>query len=64
VDASLNKTFTMAERVNANLKLESYNAFNRTNFNAPSTNLTNNNFGKVTSSDPGRVYQVNLLIRF
>ena len=64
VDASLSKTFTMAERVNANLKVESYNAFNRANFNAPSTNLTNNNFGKVTSSDPGRVYQVNLLIRF
>jgi hypothetical protein len=34
VDASLNKTFTMAERVNADLKLESYNAFNGTDFNA------------------------------
>jgi len=65
VDLSLNKTFAMyAERLNANLKLESYNAFNRVNLNAPNTNLTNNNFGRVTSSDPGRVYQVSLLIRF
>jgi hypothetical protein len=65
VDAALTKTFPLpAERVTANLKLESYNAFNHANFNPPTTNLNNNNFGKVTSADAGRVYQVSLLIRF
>lgn len=65
VDAAIMKTFPLrAERMTANLKLESYNAFNRVNFNATTTNLNNNNFGKVTSADPGRVYQVSLLIRF
>lgn len=65
VDASLMKTFPLhAERVTANLRLESFNAFNRTNFNPPTTNLNNNNFGKVTAADPGRVYQGSLVIRF
>lgn len=65
VDAALTKTFPLhPESVTANLKLESYNAFNHANFNAPTTNLNNNNFGKVTSADAGRVYQVSLLIRF
>ena len=66
VDLALTKTFPVhAENVTANLKLESYNAFNHANFNAPTatTNLNNNNFGKVTSADAGRVYQVSLLIR-
>lgn len=65
VDASLMKTFPLyRERVNANLKLESFNAFNRANFNAPNTNLNNNNFGRVTGAEAGRLYQVSLLIRF
>lgn len=64
VDAALTKTFPLHESVTANLKLESYNAFNHANFNAPTTNLNNNNFGKVTAADAGRVYQVSLLIRF
>jgi hypothetical protein len=64
VDASLLKTFPITERVIANLRLESFNAFNRANFNAPTGNLNNNNFGKVTSAEAGRQYQVSLLIRF
>ena len=66
VDASLLKTFPIAERISANLRLEAFNALNRANLNAPTAmgDMTNNNFGKVTSGDPGRVYQVSLLLRF
>jgi hypothetical protein len=64
VDASLMKTIQMSERINANLRLESFNALNRANFNAPITNMNNNNFGKVTSADAGRAYQVSLVLRF
>jgi len=52
------------ERITANLRLESFNALNRANLNAPSGDLNNNNFGRVTGADPGRVYQVSLLLRF
>jgi len=64
VDASLLKTFKIMERYSANLRLESFNALNRANLNAPSGDLQNNNCGKVTGADPGRVYQVSLLLRF
>jgi hypothetical protein len=65
VDGALLKVFPVfAERVTANLKLESFNVFNRANFNAPAMNLNNNNFGRVTSAEDGRAYQVSLLLRF
>ena len=64
VDASVSKIFPIAERMSANLRLESFNALNRANLNAPSGDMQNNNFGKVTGGDPGRVYQVSLLLRF
>jgi hypothetical protein len=64
VDFSLQKNFPLMERASANLRLESFNSFNRSNLNAPNTNLNSNNFGRTTSADPGRVYQVSLLIRF
>jgi hypothetical protein len=61
---SLLKTFPIKERVTANLRLDAFNSLNRANLNAPSGGMTNNNFGKVTGADPGRVYQVSLLLRF
>jgi hypothetical protein len=64
VDASLLKTFRVTERLSANLRLEAFNSLNRANLNPPSGDLQSNNFGKVTGADPGRVYQVSLLMRF
>jgi len=69
VDLSLLKTLPLTERVSANLRLEAFNALNGTNLSIPATNpptgdMNNNNFGKVTSADPGRVYQVSLTLRF
>ena len=65
IDGALQKNFPVwRERVTANLRLESFNATNRVNLNAPSTNLNSNDFGRVTNADGARTYQASLLIRF
>jgi hypothetical protein len=65
IDGSLQKNFPLwSERVTANLRLESFNATNRVNLNAPNTNLNSNDFGRVTGADAARTYQASLLIRF
>jgi hypothetical protein len=64
VDLSLEKNVKFTERVGGSLRLESYNAFNRVNLNPPATDLTSNNFGKVTSAAAGRLYTVSFRLRF
>jgi hypothetical protein len=64
VDFSLEKNMKFTERFNAALRIESYNAFNRANLNPPATDLTSNNFGKVTSAQAGRLYTASLRLRF
>lgn len=63
-DLSIGKTFAVTERVSSVLRLEAYNALNRVNLNAPSTDLTSNNFGKVTSASTPRTLQASLQVRF
>ena len=60
----MDKNIRFTERVNALLRIESYNAFNRLNLNQPSTDLTSNNFGRVRSAAPGRLYTFSLRVRF
>lgn len=43
---------------------EFYNLFNRTNFNAPNTNLSSANFGRVSSTLDPRDVQLALKLRF
>jgi len=64
VDLSLEKNLKFTERVGGSMRIESYNSFNRVNLNSPSTDLTSNNFGKVTSAAAGRLYTVSLRLRF
>jgi hypothetical protein len=64
VDASLLKTFRVGERISAHLRVDSFNSLNRANLNAPSGDMTSNNFGKVTGADPGRAFQISLTMRF
>jgi hypothetical protein len=64
VDLALAKTFKIGERVNATLRGDAYNAFNRVNLNNPTLDLFNNNFGKSTSQNTPRLIQVGLRIRF
>jgi len=63
-DLSLEKNVKFTERVSGAVRIESYNAFNRVNLNGPSTDLTSNNFGKVTSAATGRLYTVSMRLRF
>jgi hypothetical protein len=64
VDLSLAKGLPITERITGSLRLESFNAFNRVNLNSPATDLTSVNFGKTTSVQPARVYQLSLRLRF
>ena len=48
-DLSLNKTFKVTERVNAQFRAEALNAFNTPQFNGfgASTQIQNSNFGQI-----------------
>ncbi len=50
IDISVFKDIKITERVLIQLRGESFNAFNRTQFNGPELNPTNTNFGRVISA--------------
>ena len=50
VDLSLIKNTRIAERVNLQLRFESFNAFNRTEFNGPNLSPTSSSFGTINGS--------------
>lgn len=64
VDLALAKNIRFTERLNARLRLEAFNALNRVNLNAPTGDLTSNNFGKSTTAQIPRQIQVSLVLRF
>jgi hypothetical protein len=39
---------------------ELFNVFNQVNFDAPVTNVSATNFGRITGADPGRIGQLAL----
>ena len=63
---SLFKTFPLAARERANLELrfESFNTFNHTEFNAIDANTADGNFGQVTGSYDARTLQLGAKIKF
>ncbi len=54
---SLFKDFHITEDVGIQLRAESYNTFNHTQFNAISSGFTNSNFGQATSTNDPRTFQ-------
>ncbi|MDX2268592.1 MAG: carboxypeptidase regulatory-like domain-containing protein [Bryobacter sp.] len=61
IDISVIKNIPIVERVNLQFRAESFNAFNRTQFNGPNLAATNQNFGRITSaSNLPRTYQLAL----
>jgi hypothetical protein len=54
---SLFKDFHIKEAVGIQLRAESYNTWNHTQFNAINTGFTNGNFGQVTSTNDPRTFQ-------
>jgi hypothetical protein len=61
---SLFKTFSMTERVKLELRFESFNTFNHTEFNGVDTNSGDSNFGAITTTYDPRVLQLGGKISF
>ena len=64
LDLALFKNFTLTRGIRLQFRLESFNALNRTQFAAVSTNLTAPNFGVVTAARPARINQLGLKLLF
>ncbi len=65
MDLSVIKNIRLIERWTLQFRAESFNAFNRTNFNGPQLNPTNRTFGQITSAaNLPRTYQLALRLRF
>lgn len=58
-DLSLFKNFPITERINLQLRLESFNAFNHTQWGTPSFDASSTHFGQITGTNvPGRINQL------
>ncbi|HMB29263.1 MAG TPA: TonB-dependent receptor, partial [Blastocatellia bacterium] len=57
-DLSLFKNFAITERLRFQLRLESFNAFNHTQFGGVQTNVTSPQFGQITSTRAARINQL------
>lgn len=65
IEISVIKNIDIVEKVVLQFRAESFNAFNRTQFNGPDMNPTSGNFGRITSaSNLPRTYQLALRLRF
>ena len=64
IDLALFKNFDVTRRIRLQFRLESFNAFNHTQFSAVSTNLAAANFGVVTGARPARINQLGLKVLF
>ncbi len=58
-DLSLFKNFPIKERANLQLRLESFNAFNHTQWGTPISDASSPQFGQITTTNvPGRINQL------
>jgi hypothetical protein len=64
LDFALFKNFPVTRGIRLQFRLESFNAFNHTQFAAVSTNLAASNFGVVTGARPARINQLGLKVLF
>ncbi|WP_031496081.1 TonB-dependent receptor [Bryobacter aggregatus] len=64
LDLGLHKDFLLTERFKLSFRTEAFNAFNRTNFNAPNANRSSGSFGQINSTYPARQVQFALKLVF
>jgi hypothetical protein len=64
VSLSLSKKFSLSSRVNAEFRLDAFNALNRVNLSDPNMDLSNTNFGRSTSQLNTRAIQLGTRLRF
>jgi hypothetical protein len=63
-DLSLSKRFRLTEGLSCQLRLDSFNAFNRVNLSNPVMDLNNPGFGRAQSTETPRSYQLGLRFDF
>jgi hypothetical protein len=63
-DVSLRKYFRLRGSVRLNLRADVFNVFNRVNFNNPATNVTDSNYGTISSAKIARQSQLSLRLEF
>ena len=63
-DLSLFKNVRFYERLNGQLRLESFNAFNHVNFENINTTLGNSSYGTVASAATARIIQIGAKVTF
>jgi hypothetical protein len=56
-NTALYKSFALGEGAHFELRADSFNTFNHTQFNAINTNVSQNNFGFVTGAQDPRVFE-------
>jgi hypothetical protein len=61
---SLSKKFQLSSKVNAEFRLDAFNALNRVNLSDPNMDLSNTNFGRSTSQLNTRAIQLGTRLRF
>lgn len=61
---SLRKSFTMRDKYRAHLRIDAFNALNRSTLGGPTTTITSVNFGQITSISGNRTVQAELRLDF
>ncbi len=61
---SLRKVFSFKERYHAQLRIDAFNAFNRSTLGGPNTSITSANFGQITSISGNRTVQIGMRLDF
>ncbi len=64
VDFSMSKSFDFREKAKLQLRFDSFNLANHTNFSGIATNINAANFGRFTSSRGARIIQLNARLTF
>jgi hypothetical protein len=58
LDAAINRSFPIHERLNFNLRIEAFNVFNHPNLSTFTTALNSGTFGNATASNDPRIFQI------
>lgn len=64
IDMSLVKNFRLTERLDLQIRIDMFNATNRVNYSAPSTNVNDATFGEISGAGGMRVVQLNAKLRW
>ncbi len=60
----MRKRFNMTERINLQFQADFFNAFNQVLLNNPNVTVTNNDYGTINGTAPGRNIQLGLKLNF